>query len=244
MHKHNSLLLFALFLRFCAGAQSTSVPVDRFFNDLNLGNNMILPVPMGLSKENAIDGTPFVLEDWVDGSVIFSNKVAVERGKRYRYKFNAYNNEIWVKNAVEQQIILSSKGVESVTIDGPEDATWRLVKAEIPESGKPDYFVRAVFEGKAITLVQDLKKILKMPDENSKGAYKTGPTSPRFETEYSYWIKVDESGFKKCVLKKGKLIDALPRDKQSVAEQYCKVNKLGGALSEDETIKLLQFLER
>jgi hypothetical protein len=242
--KHTCLLFSALFLRLFAVAQTTSVPVDRFFNDLNLGNTMILPVPMGASKDKTVEGTPFALDEWTEGAIVFGNKTEVKKGERYKYKFNAYKNEIWVQNAVDQQIILLSNGVDFATIEGPEDATWRLVKVEIPDAGKSDYFVRAVYEGKQITLVQDVKKILTLPDESSKGAYKSGPTSPKFEAKYSYWIKAGDGGYEKCALKKGKLIDALPKDKQSVAEQYCKVNKLGGAFSEDEAIRLLQFLER
>jgi hypothetical protein len=194
------------------------------------------------NRYKGIKGSPFVQEEWSEGTLYLTDSTIV--GTPLKYKFDAYSNEIWTKDAAGQEIVLYSHQFWGLDLKKPDGSRWTFRKMAVPGESDPHRFYRVLYAGSKYTLFDNLRKTIKRADYQDRGLYTSGSTDDAFEEKNTYWLRVADQSVKEAGLKKNALLRALPSGVSSRAESYCKKQGLKGKLSENEALGVLQFLEK
>jgi hypothetical protein len=193
---------------------------------------------------DATKGSPFLQDVWLPGTLMLFD--SSNTGDSLRFKFDTYHNEIWVIKNAYDSVILYSTYIRALDMWEPDGKRWKFKKYEIDNSTSPVKFYQAVYEGKSYTLVKDEHKLLVKANFVERGVYTTGLPYDRFEgSATDYYLRVaPDQPFEKISLKKKVLIEKASGKKANALESYCKKEKIGKNLSDDEAIQVLQFLEQ
>lgn len=194
------------------------------------------------NRYKGIKGSPFAWDEWSDGTLYLTDSTIV--GTPLKYKFDAYGNEIWTKDAAGQEIVLYSHQFWGLDLKHPNGNSWAFRKMAVPGEPDPHRFYRILHAGKKYILFDNVRKSIKRADYQDRGLYTSGSTDDTFEEKNTYWLRAADQSVQEVSLKKNTLLKALPAAASSSAEVYCKKNGLKGKLSDTEAVGLMQFLEK
>lgn len=195
------------------------------------------------NRYEGVKGTPFMFDDWSEGSILLNDSAQVTTP--LLYKFDGINNELWVKMKTGPERILFNKELLSFEILRPQGQKIKFKKVKLPESLDRHHFVVSIFEGNKISFVKDYKKVFRKSNLVDRGIVTTGNAYDWFEEVNTFYIKKNDKEYSKLNLKKGDIIDALKLSRPATesVEKYCKTNGLKGKMTEEEAIKLLNYVE-
>ncbi len=194
------------------------------------------------NRYKSIKGSPFLWDEWSEGTLYLTDSTIV--GTSLKYKFDAYSNEIWTKDAAGLELVLYSHQFWAVDIKHADGSRWMFRKMAVPDVNDPHRFYRVLFAGSKYTLFADVQKTIKRADYQDRGLYTSGSTDDAFVDKKTYWVRVAEQSVQEAGLKKNILLKALPGAASARADSYCKKKGLKGKLSEAEAVGVLEFLEK
>jgi hypothetical protein len=194
------------------------------------------------NRYEGVKGTPFVFDDWSNGTIILKDSSKVT--DQLLYKFDLTLNELWVKLPTGQQRILYNSEFLAFELYRPDGKKYIFKKVKLPESVNNNHFAHILFEGKNVTLVKNTKKVFRKSNLEDKGLVTVGNAYDWFEEQHEYFIKMNGKSTEKIKLKKGDIMEKWPKSLEKQIEQYCKSNDIGGKLTDEEAIKLIEYLDK
>ena len=189
-------------------------------------------------------GSPFLVDEWLPGALVLFD--STETGDSLQFKFDTYYNEVWVLKNKRDSVILYSTYIRSLVLHSPDGRQLQFKKYEIDNSSSPIKFYQPVYEGQQMTLVKDEHKLLIKANFVERGVYNTGLPYDRFEggkTDY-YLQRAKDQPFEKINLKKKELLALAPAAKAKALEAFCKKEKIGKNLSDQEARQILTYWEK
>ena len=111
------------------------------------------------NRYEGVKGSPFLFDNWLSGKLMLSD--SLELNDQSQYKFDAYNNEVWIKLMSGKERILYSNELLALEINKPNGTKAILKKSKLPESNDRNYFTLVIYEGQKVRLVKDVKKTLR-----------------------------------------------------------------------------------
>lgn len=249
MKKH-FFLPFLLGLTIHTYAQTSSTNAANTLNSFSkqdeikaLTSNKMRNVTEFDNRYEGVKGTPFMFDEWSEGSILLNDSAQVTT--KLLYKFDGMNNELWVKMQTGPERILFNKELLSFEMLRPIGQKIKFKKVKLPESLDRHHFVVSIFEGNKISLVKDYKKVFRKSNLVDRGIVTTGNAYDWFEEMNTFYIKKNDKEYTKLSLKKGDIIDALKLSRPATesVEKYCKSNNIKGKMTEEESIKLLNYVE-
>lgn len=241
------LLVAAFFTSATAQTTSNSATALSSFSKQDeiraLNSNKMRNVTEFDNRYEGVKGTPFIYDDWSEGSLLLNDSAKVT--SPMLYKFDVVNNELWVKMKNAPERILFSKEILSFDLLRPTGQVTKFKKVKLPESLERHHFAVSVFEGSKISLIRDVKKIFRKSNLQDRGIVTTGNAYDWFDEVSNYYVKKSEREYDKVILKKSDLIDALKLSRPATesVEKFCKSNDIKGKLTEEQAVKMLNYVE-
>ena len=195
------------------------------------------------NRYEGVKGTPFIYDDWSEGSLILSDSAIVK--SNMLYKFDGINNELWVKLKNGPERILYSRELLSFELHDATGKSVKFRKVKLPESTDRHHFAISIYEGKNISLIRDFKKVFKKSNLQDKGLITTGNAYDWFEEENTFYVKKGNKEYSKVNFKKNDVIEALKLSRPATesVEKFCKSNDIKGKLTEEQALKMLTYVE-
>gem|GEM_PF-1932045 len=194
------------------------------------------------NRYRGIQGSPFMWDDWSEGILVTLDSQVIK--KTLLFKFDAYSNEIWIKDATGNERVLFSNQVRSLELKSATGEAKLLRKFEVPGADDLHRFYEVIYTGKNYTLIREIKKILKKADLEDKGLVTVGKPYDRFEAApVNYYLREGSRLFASASLKKKVFIENCPADKTAKVEIFCKEKGIKGKLSMADAVMLLQYMD-
>ncbi len=188
-------------------------------------------------------GSRFLSDNWAEGKLLLEDSTFIDY--KLQYKFNAFENTLWLKEGDGKEYVLFNRFIKSVEIKREGQQPLVLKKIRLPSSSTAYYLVEVMYESQAIVLVKDNKRIYKKADFVDKGLSQSGSPYNRFEVSEHYYLKIGNSNFEKIKLKKSDFISAFSQKSQREAlESFCEKEKISTKLTELELLKLASFAQK
>ncbi|HNP17199.1 MAG TPA: hypothetical protein PKL31_02090 [Fulvivirga sp.] len=184
------------------------------------------------SKETEVEGTPFLYDDWSQGSITTTNGAIFTDIK---LKYNLYNEQlIFLNEKSNEPFLVDLDKLQEFNIYGLD--TLHFVKNTVLSSIFNTHFFQLLYSGPVSLFKVQSKEILQF-DANS-----SSPTSnpPRLITRSSLFLVNDDTY---CELKKGrKKVISCFDDHKVEMENFAKKNKLNFN-DERDLVKLFHAYE-
>jgi hypothetical protein len=204
MKKHISFLfIFSIGLQFYSVAQV-------FVADLPPGYNKVVSA----ESEKGLDGSPWLTENWVPGTVTLINGRTIE-GLNYRY--NVYRNQLYFKYGDAEYMVGSRDSIDYLKMDGKKF----VYDNSDPEKKDKIRLMEVVVDGKARMYVNYYPEII---PANYNIALGSGNKNETVAVREAYLIKV--RSVLTVVDKKGKLIPVALADKNQEVSAFIKKEKI------------------
>lgn len=207
---------------FNAQAQGFDLPVDYTRNSIQ-GNNV---------KLAKVTGSPYANENFVSGNVSIKDDSYFAL-----LRYNAFNDEIQLKEDNNQIISLLKRNYIKASIDGENYAIHSFINDGKPKQG---YFIEvtnADTTTKAVLLKRQRKVLIAA--QAAKSSYKKGSPA-RLLNEEVYYLKIGESPAKALRLTKKNVLSAFGESKNDELKSYVSQNKLK-LKKESEIINLIAY---
>lgn len=242
-----------LFMFFCShtilpGQTNTSSPYGALSNTQSVRDELGIAVKNGMqnaytfgSRYEGIKGLPFYKNSWSEGVVCLKKDSVVVNKPELKLRFDAYANELWIKQGKDSMIAYSKDINWFVLIDGDLQETF--IKAPLINKDFPNYFYKLMFKGDNYILYKELRKELIRADLVDKGMVSTGLPYDRFEEKIKYYLKTGENTIKKIKPSRKSFIKELPKRYEKKLISFCNNSDISGKLSEQEMIDILTFLQ-
>ena len=188
-------------------------------------------------------GSPFLIDEWLPGTLMLFDSSTT--GDSLRFKFDTYLNEVWVIKIQYDSVILYSTYIRELDLRHPDGRHWQFKKYAIDNSSSPIKFYQSVFDGPTYTLVKDERKLLVKANFVERGVYSTGLPYDRFDgSATDYYLRFGpDKPFGKIPLKRNTLLELAPPDKAKALEAFCKKERIGKNLSDEEAVQMVRFLD-
>ncbi len=131
------------------------------------------------NRYKGVVGSPFLWDEWSEGTLYLTDSTIV--GTPLKYKFDAYSNEIWTKDAAGLELVLYSHQFWALDIKHPDGSRWMFRKMAVPDVNDLHRFYRLLFAGSKYTLFVDVQKTIKRADYQDRGLYTSGSTDDTFQ---------------------------------------------------------------
>ncbi len=242
------LVMFFCCHTFLYAQTNTSSPYGALSNTQSVRDELGIAVKNGMqnaytfgSRYEGIKGLPFYKNGWSEGVVCLKKDSVVVNKPELKLRFDAYANELWIKQGKDSMIAYSKDINWFVLIDGDLQETF--IKAPLINKDFPNYFYKLMFNGENYILFKELRKELIRADLVDKGMVSTGLPYDRFEEKVKYYLKADGQSIKKIKPTRKSLIKELPRRYEKKLITFCNTSDISGKLSEKEMIDILTFLQ-
>lgn len=196
---------------------------DAFRNNQNIEVNQIFSL-----FQNRFEGSPFLLQEWKNSSVILKNGEKIN----YDLLYNVFKNEFWIKKEEGIKLLLFTEDVDHVEFDNK-----KFVRKTYP-------FEKDIKEGLLQIITNDKYPLFKLYTciFLRKEAESTGYESKKkdkFQIREQLYYQ-DKEGYLYPISTKKDDFFKIFRDKSSIVGAYCKINKLKYRKEED-IIKLFHY---
>jgi hypothetical protein len=195
------------------------------------------------NRYEGVKGTPYVNEDWQEGTLTLSDSSVVKT--RMLFKFDLIQNEVWAKTETGQERILYNKDLLSLDLLQKTGQIIKLRKFKLPESEERHRFSISIFENANYILVKDITKIFRKANLVDRGITTTGNAYDWFDEQTTFYIKKNNRNAVKISLKKTDLVEAagFPKSHIAMVDKFCKDNGIKNKLTEEEAVKVLSFMD-
>jgi hypothetical protein len=216
---------------------------DLNWNVLAPDNNMIVGNELTFKKDNSVEGTPFLFDNWPKGYLVMINDAKMEG-----IKINLLNQEgeLQVSKPIEgidiRYNVDESKVKYFIVVDSATQKERRFDYLKIDKYGKESnkgYFFEVLFDGPASFLKFASKEFKKA--EEAK-AYDLGTKKSRYILDETYVIRLSASTeFQPLLLKKKSFEKVFSSDNFKKSESIMKKNKLKWS-DESDIVQLLGLI--
>lgn len=216
---------------------------DLNWNILAPDNNMIVGNELTFKKDNSVEGTPFLFDNWLKGYLVLINDAKLEG-----IKINLLNQdgELQVSKPIEgidiRYNIDESKIKYFIVFDSVTHRERRFDYLKFDKSGNESskgFFFEVLFDGSA-SFLKLASKEFKQAEEAK--AYDLGTKKSRYILEETYLIKGGSSSvIQPLVLKKKSFENIFNSENFKKAETIMKNNKLKWS-NESDIVQLLGLL--
>ena len=204
MSKHVFLLILLVFgFHFFIAAQV-------FVMDLPPGHNKVVSA----ESEKGLDGSPWLTEDWVPGTIFLASGKTIE-GLKYRY--NLYRNQLYFKYNDAEYIVGSQDSIAYLLMEGK---TFVYDNSD-PTNRDKRRLMEVAVDGNARLYVNYYPEII---PANYNIALGSGNKNETVAVKESYLIKVGT--VITVVDRKGKLIPVALADKNQEVNAFIKKEKI------------------
>lgn len=195
------------------------------------------------NRYEGVKGSPFLYEEWLDGKLVLADSAVV--ANKLQYKYDTYNNEIWVKMNDGQERILYNKELMYLELYTPKGEKIKLKKVKLPDSFDRHQFAVSVFTGNNVSLIKHVKKVFRHSNLEDKGMVTVGNAYDWFEDVTTYYVKKKDKEFEKAAVKKSNFVEALRLSKPATesVEKFCKTNDIKGKLTDEDAIKIMAYVD-
>jgi hypothetical protein len=179
-------------------------------------------------RYSAVNGSPFLIDEWISGSVITPRGVY----KNLELKLDAYGNTLFFKND-GKPFEFQDKVIGFTLMKRPGDSsTYLNFKNGLSGNGvRTDQYLQVLAEGKLSLYRSDIKLLTEVNQVN-QGVIKTFTTSTRY-----YLMK--DNVLQLIRMNKKDIYD-LVQDKESQIETFVSQNKLS-TKKETDLVKIVQY---
>ncbi len=197
------LFLLSFGIHFCVNAQVFVADLPPGYNKVNLPE-----------KEKGIDGSPWLTETWVPGTV-FTKAGETITGLEYRY--NVYRNNLYFKYNNAEYRISSPDSIQQLIMDG------KTFVYDNPDPAGKAYkrFMEVAIDGKARLYVNYFAEIT---PANFNLVLNAGNPNETVSVKEAYLIKV--GSVLTVIDKKGKKIPVALGDKKKEVSEFIKTEKI------------------
>ncbi len=219
------LLIVLTSLSFNAQSQRINQVAENFINDSQnfLTNNTTRGV-----KDANVTGSRFIT-DFRFGKVIGYNK-------NYLLRYDAYNDQMQVKNSEDKIVIINKKTINEVTfIDGSKYKIYNYTLGGVQKIG----YLKVLFSGSKSSLLK--KEVIKfIPEKKAESSYESDVLATYKKANAIYFIS-DHNGEINSFSKKKDFLKLFPSKKKAI-EKFIKTNKIKFS-KEDSLIRLAKHLD-
>jgi hypothetical protein len=215
---------------------------DRFINNLNnQGHPTNTSTRYNTSKTLS---SPFLFDEWNDGILILPDSTIIKED--IQFKFNAQRNEIWIKLNSGLIRILDNRELHALILKRTNQEPVVLRKYKLSDRHSNSHFSIALYEGKEIHLIKDVKRMFLLADEVEKGVATIGSPYDRYENITKYYLKIGSTVPQKIKYSRSAIISALklPKDLRLKLENFAKNKNIQKKPTERELILLLDYAEK
>ncbi|MBK9254781.1 MAG: hypothetical protein IPM42_04775 [Saprospiraceae bacterium] len=193
------------------------------------------------NRYKGVKGHPFLYNEWKSGIVCLKVDSVILNNPNIKFKFDSYNNELWILNNTKS-LIAYSTDINWFALDGELYQHSFYKFPEIDPSNR-DKFYELLYDGEKSILVREVKKVLTKANYIDKGMYSTGDPDDRFDEKNNYQLSFQKKDFQKIKLNLKSILKQLPKPIQSNLKEYCKTHNISGNLSEITAIQILSYLD-
>jgi hypothetical protein len=240
------IFLLFLFLAGFANAQKPELNYAKLSRN-DWGSIMRGNQPLTTKKSSDVElrGTPFVYDTYEKGIVIVSDSLHSQT--EFKLKLNAEDNEIWIMNDKNEELVLTDKRITGLDLIVAND-THSFRKVVLPDVKiKPNRFVEVLYGGTNFTLIKHTEKLFEAANAVDKGVAVIGRNYDAYLTTVSYYILTAKKVFKKIALKKNDIYKAdlaLVEKNRDAINAFCKEQKISNPLEEEDAIDLVEFIDK
>jgi len=195
-----------------------------FVMDLPPGNIKVV----SSEKEKGLDGTPWLTDSWIPGTVVLASGKKVE-GLKYRY--NVYRNLLYFQYENAEYVISSHDSIDHLIMG---DELYRYGNSDPAKKDNVRLLLIAE-EGKADLYINYYPVII---PANYNIALGSGNPNETVAVKESYLIKVGNE--LTLIDKKGKLIPVALADKKTEISEFIKKEKIS-AKNRADLIKVVRY---
>jgi hypothetical protein len=243
--KSHILFLFLFFTGF-ANAQKPELNYAKLsrndWSSIMKGNQ---PLMTKKSDDVELRGTPFVYDTYEKGVVIVSDSLHSQN--EFKFKLNAEDNEIWIMNEKNEELVLTDKRITGLDLIVAND-THSFRKVILPDvKTNPNRFVEVLYGGTNFTLIKHTEKLFEAANAVDKGVAIIGRNYDSYITTISYYILTSKKVFKKIALKTSDIYKAdlaLVEKNRDAINAFCKEQKISNPLEEDDAADLVEFIDK
>lgn len=202
--------------------------------------------PLATKKREDVEvrGTPFLKDEWLNGSVIVSDSLFSENN--HSFKLDVAEHEIWIQADNKDPMILTDARITGLDLK-VGDTTLHFRKWLIPSDKKNNVrFVQVLYKGSRFALCKYVQKEFLAANYVDKGVAVVGRNYDSYETSTAYYTLNDKKQLRKVSLKRGDLFkvdNALVEKNREKINDFCKENAISNPLDEEEAVDLVRFLE-
>ena len=188
------LLITALLVGYLAHAQNADLPTKQQMVNQVGQDGYMGAVQTYDNRYQGVKGSPFLSADWRQGRLEYAD------GKVYPnvpMKYDVYQDELWVKNQIQEEIIIFHHTLKSFALTLPDEKQPLLfIKARYIEGlttlVEPEQMVQVLYDG-------DYKVVAERHKTLRRASYKGGYSQERYFDEFTetnpqyYLIEADKS---------------------------------------------------